>query len=192
MAVDAQGIITDEALAGFIASAFEDCFASYDTVLVGGAEEPLYLPSQGGEPAKLVFREDFPASALHEIAHWCIAGVGRRQQEDFGYEYIGGPRSSAQQDAFFSAELKTQSLERAFAAALGLAFRPSADNLQADVEAFSAALDAHERSLQDWLTRPSGERARRFLRRLSLLKRSLSEGSANDCNAANGQAGAVQ
>ena len=66
--MDAQRTITDEALAGAIASAFEDCFASFGTVLVGGAEEPLYRPSQGGEPAKLVFREDFPASALHEIA----------------------------------------------------------------------------------------------------------------------------
>ena len=67
--MDAQTTITDEALAGSIASAFEDCFASFDTVLVGGAEDPLYRTSQGDEPAKLVFREDFPASALHEIAH---------------------------------------------------------------------------------------------------------------------------
>ena len=51
--MDAQTTITDEALAGSIASAFEDCFASFDTVLVGGAEEPLYRPSQGDEPAKL-------------------------------------------------------------------------------------------------------------------------------------------
>ena len=190
--MDAQQTITDEALAGSIASAFESCFASYDTVLVGGAEEPLYQPSQGGEPAKLMFREDFPASALHEIAHWCIAGAKRRQQEDFGYAYICGPRSSVQQDAFFSAELKTQCLERAFAAALGLEFRPSADNLQADVDAFSAALDAHEVSLQAWLTSVPGQRAQRFLQRLSLLKMSLLQGAVKDSNAPNDQTGAVQ
>ena len=189
--MDAQKTITDEALAGSIASAFEDCFASFDTVLVGGAEEPLYRPSQGGDPAKLVFREDFPASALHEIAHWCIAGPRRRQQEDFGYEYVCGPRSAEQQDAFFSAELKTQSLERAFAAAVGLEFRPSADNLEADVEAFSAALDAYDVSLQAWLTSASGERAQRFLQRLGLLKMSLAEGSAKASNAPDDQIGAV-
>ena len=78
----------------------------------------------------------------------CIAGAWRRQQEDFGYAYICGPRSAEEQDAFFAAELKTQSLERAFAAALGLEFRPSADNLNADVDAFSATLEDYEKLIE--------------------------------------------
>jgi elongation factor P hydroxylase len=183
--------ITDEALAACIAKAFEECFASYDTVLEGGAREPLYQPSHQGKPAKLVFREDYPASALHEIAHWCIAGARRRQQEDFGYEYIFGPRSPEQQDAFFAAELKTQSLERAFATALGLEFRPSADNLNADVEAFSAALTDDETALNAWLISTSGQRARHFLQHLSLLKTSLAEETSAD-NSHDSQSGAVQ
>ncbi len=190
--MNGQKHITDEALAESIAKAFEDCFASYETMLVGGAEEPLYQPAKDGHSAKLVFREDFPASALHEIAHWCIAGARRRQQEDFGYAYICGPRSAEEQDAFFAAELKTQSLERAFAAALGLEFRPSADNLNADVDAFSATLEDYENSLNAWLTTTAGQRARRFLQRLSILKTALSEGSVTACSDSSDQAGVVQ
>ena len=91
----------------------------------------------------------------------------------------------------FAAELKTQSLERAFATALGLEFRPSADNLNADVEAFSAALTDDETALNAWLISTSGQRARRFLEHLSLLKTSLAEKTSAD-NAHDSQSGAVQ
>jgi hypothetical protein len=64
--------------------------------------------------------------------------------------------------------------------------------LHADVEAFSAALDAYDVSLQAWLTSASGERAQRFLQRLSLLKMSLAEGAVKASNAPGDQIGAVR
>lgn len=159
--------ITDTELARGISSVFAASLGDdYHTELVGGASEPFYKPADGGLPAQLYFREDFPASALHEVAHWCIAGVRRRRQEDFGYQYIAGPRDARQQAAFFELELHTQSLERAFARALGLEFQPSADNLQADIDGFAAAIEAHTRALEAWLASPAGTRARRFIQAL--------------------------
>ena len=64
---------------------FRECFfAEYATVLVGGAPEPLYVPSPEvlREPHRVVYREDYFASALHEVAHWCLAGAERRKLED--------------------------------------------------------------------------------------------------------------
>ncbi len=49
--------------------------APYRTRLCGGAEEPLYRPAgaEGGHHS-IIFTRDYLSSALHEIAHWCIAG----------------------------------------------------------------------------------------------------------------------
>lgn len=48
---------------------------SFSTKLIGGADEPLYLPkNRPGGFSLLKFRSDFVSSALHEISHWCIAG----------------------------------------------------------------------------------------------------------------------
>ena len=161
------GNITDTELARGISAVFAASLGDdYHTELVGGASEPFYKPADGGAPAQLYFREDFPASALHEVAHWCIAGIKRRRQEDFGYHYIAGPRDARQQAAFFELELHTQSLESAFARALGLEFQPSADNLQADIDGFAAAIEAHTRALEAWLASPAGTRARRFIQAL--------------------------
>ena len=161
------GNITDTELARGISAVFAASLGDdYHTELVGGASEPLYKPADGGAPAQLYFREDFPASALHEVAHWCIAGIQRRGQEDFGYHYIAGPRDARQQAAFFELELHTQSLERAFARALGLEFQPSADNLRADIDGFAAAIEAHTCALEAWLASPAGTRARRFIQAL--------------------------
>ena len=161
------GNITDTELARAISAVFAASLGDdYHTELVGGASEPFYKPADGGAPAQLYFREDFPASALHEVAHWCIAGIQRRRQEDFGYHYITGPRDARQQAAFFELELHTQSLESAFARALGLEFQPSADNLQADIDGFAAAIEAHTRALEAWLVSPAGTRARRFIQAL--------------------------
>ena len=159
--------ITDAELVRGISAVFAASLGDdYHTELVGGASEPFYKPAGGGGPAQLYFREDFPASALHEVAHWCIAGIQRRRQEDFGYHYIAGPRDAKQQATFFELELRTQSLERAFACALGLEFQPSADNLQADIDGFAAAIEAYTRTLEAWLASPAGARARRFIQAL--------------------------
>lgn len=112
---------------------FDACFASaYRTRLVGGALEPLYEPASPveGRPCSLLhYREDYFASALHEVAHWCIAGPGRRELVDFGYWYAPDGRSAAQQRAFERVECKPQALEWFFSKACARPFRVSADNL---------------------------------------------------------------
>jgi elongation factor P hydroxylase len=107
---------------------FNQCFAgSYNTRIVGGADEPLYLPLGLSGQAELHFREDFAASALHEAAHWCIAGAKRRGQRDFGYLYIAPPRSPSQQCRFFAGEVQAQALESVFATACNVQFVLSTD-----------------------------------------------------------------
>jgi len=109
---------------------FLDCFyGSHRTRLLGGAAEPLYAPATGPGDAIIHYREDFAASALHEIAHWCVAGPGRLQQEDYGYWYSPDGRSAQQQRAFEKVEVVPQAIEWHFALACGLPFRVSADNL---------------------------------------------------------------
>ncbi len=109
---------------------FNATFAeSEQTVLVGGGAEPEYLPPAAGQPARIVFREDYASSALHEIAHWCIAGAARRQLHDFGYWYQPDGRSPAQQQVFEQVEVKPQAVEWALSRAAGIRFNLSADNL---------------------------------------------------------------
>ncbi|MFT4520348.1 MAG: elongation factor P hydroxylase [Halioglobus sp.] len=110
---------------------FYDCFyASCNTQLEGGKDEPLYQPTaHAGESHRLYFRADYFASALHEVAHWCIAGAARREQVDYGYWYAPDGRNTHQQNAFEGVEAKPQALEWFFARACGHPFRISADNL---------------------------------------------------------------
>jgi len=113
---------------------FSACFYDSDcTLLEGGFNEPLYQPAtHPGQPHMLHYREDFFASALHEIAHWCIAGANRRKQVDFGYWYAPDGRTAAQQKAFEQVEVKPQALEWFFSKACGYRFRISVDNLNGD------------------------------------------------------------
>ena len=112
-----------------IVNCFHYLFASaYQVRLVPGGEEPFYRASRQGEPAEIIFRADYPASALHEVAHWCLAGWQRRQQDDYGYWYIS-ERSVQQQRAFEVVESKPQALEWLFAEAAGVAFRVSSDQV---------------------------------------------------------------
>ncbi|MEZ0151804.1 MAG: elongation factor P hydroxylase [Candidatus Reddybacter sp.] len=110
---------------------FKQCFyKDYQTLLIGGAEEPLYSPAtSSGEPHRLCYRADYFASALHEIAHWCIAGAQRRLQEDWGYWYCPDGRSPAQQRAFEAVEVKPQAVEWMLSVAAAASFRISSDNL---------------------------------------------------------------
>lgn len=107
---------------------------SYQTRLQGGAAEPLYQPGNldQGESHCIYFRADFPASALHEISHWCQAGAARRQLVDFGYWYAADGRSSDQQHLFESAEVIPQAMEWLFAVAVGCDFHVSFDNLSGE------------------------------------------------------------
>lgn len=112
---------------------FDDLFANrFNTRLVAGGEEPVYLPAtQTGEPHRLMFSHDYFASALHEVSHWCVAGVERRKQVDFGYWYAPDGRTLQQQQAFEAMEIKPQALEWIFSMAVGIKFRVSVDNLNA-------------------------------------------------------------
>lgn len=110
---------------------FRACFfARYRTRLVGGANEPLYQPTVGaGGEHSIYYRQDFFASALHEVAHWCIAGADRRLQTDYGYWYAADGRDSSQQQEFEKVEIKPQAIEWHFALACDRPFRVSNDNL---------------------------------------------------------------
>lgn len=104
--------------------------ASMNTQLVKGGDEPLYAPiSTGCEYHRIIFAHGFFASALHEVAHWCLAGASRRLLEDFGYWYIPDGRDQAQQLKFEQVEIKPQAIEWAFCVAVGKKFDVSVDNL---------------------------------------------------------------
>lgn len=104
-------------------------FHSLATVLEGGADEPVYRP---GKPHRICYTRDYFRSALHEIAHWCVAGPARRQQEDYGYWYAPDGRNAEQQAEFTRVEVLPQAYEALFCAACGHPFRVSLDNLNGD------------------------------------------------------------
>ena len=113
---------------------FEQCFFyTYNTRLIPGADEPLYLPAASElDYNKIYSSHDYFSSALHECAHWCIAGQIRRQQQDYGYWYAPDGRNTAQQKKFYNVEVKPQALEYLFSCAAHYPFRVSTDNLQSD------------------------------------------------------------
>lgn len=105
---------------------------STNTELVGGAEEPFYQPAADDRPAQIFYTKDYFRSALHEVAHWCVAGPERRQLADFGYWYAADGRNAQQQTEFLQVEVKPQTLELLFCAAAGHPFRVSLDNLSGE------------------------------------------------------------
>ena len=122
-----------------------------NTALIPGAEEPYYQPAKSAASThKLFSRLDYPASALHEAAHWCLAGARRRQLADFGYWYAADGRSRDQQREFQRVEVKPQAIEWAFSRAVGLRFQVSIDNLAGE------ALDPFGFQLAVW------QQARRY------------------------------
>ncbi|WP_232525233.1 elongation factor P hydroxylase [Motilimonas pumila] len=110
---------------------FNDCFlASHNTMLVAGESEPIYLPADGDcKVHRIIFAHGFFTSALHEIAHWCVAGPQRRLIEDYGYWYAPDGRDAEQQKAFESVEVRPQAYEWILSQSCGLGFNVSADNL---------------------------------------------------------------
>lgn len=81
------------------------------------------------EGNKIFFNRDYFASALHEVAHWCIAGEARRKQVDYGYWYAPDGRNLEQQLMFENVEVKPQAIEYAFASACNIPWSISTDNL---------------------------------------------------------------
>ncbi len=110
-------------------------FATYNTKLELGADEPIYLPAdEHVDYHRIVFAHGFFASALHEISHWCVAGPQRRLLEDFGYWYEPDGRTAQKQAEFEQLEVRPQAYEWILSMSAGFAFNVSCDNLQGDFE----------------------------------------------------------
>ncbi len=119
-------------------------YQTFNTRLVRGDGEPVYVPAGDTELGQaetwhqVVFAHGFFASAMHEIAHWCIAGTQRRQLLDYGYWYCPDGRDEQQQADFEKVEVKPQALEWCFCVASGYPFKVSTDNLNgAPVDRFA-------------------------------------------------------
>lgn len=124
---------------------FNHCFLEkYNTCLVKGLDEPIYLPAGENRPHnELHFAHGFFASALHESAHWLVAGKERRQLIDFGYWYHPDGRTKEQQNLFQKVEVKPQAIEWILSKAAGYRFRVSIDNLngaESETESFKRAV----------------------------------------------------
>lgn len=147
---------------------FNSTFEDFNTRLVLGDDEPIYLPANGERSYhQIVFAHGFFSSALHEVAHWCIAGEKRRLLEDYGYWYCPDGRDAAQQADFEKVEIKPQAIEWAFTEAAGRKFQVSTDNLngaEPDREGFTRNVAAQ---LEAYKANGFPPRAERFIQALS-------------------------
>ncbi|MFW7378610.1 MAG: elongation factor P hydroxylase [Oligoflexus sp.] len=121
-------------LSELIIQTFQRLFwREYQTELTCGGDEPLYVPRSATQPCdRIIFARGFWSSALHEVAHWCIAGPERRRQLDYGYWYAPDGRNQQEQELFERCEVKPQALEWLFTSALGERFYVSFDNLNGE------------------------------------------------------------
>ena len=129
---------------------FDSCFFErYNTRLVKGAEEPIYLPANKAYSCnQIIFAHGFFASALHEISHWCVAGEQRRKKIDYGYWYEPDGRNAKSQSLFASVEAKPQAIEWLLSKACGKPFHVSLDNLSVSLADFGEFKDAIFKELQ--------------------------------------------
>ena len=154
---------------------FERLFLdTYATRLCFGQAEPEYLPqAEGRGQHQILFAHGFFASALHEVAHWCVAGPERRLLVDYGYWYRPDGRSELEQKEFSVVEVKPQALEWLFAVAAGITFNFSADNLAAGGEVVSTDWHRFQEAVlaqvQTYLRRGLPRRAALFAGGLSEL-----------------------
>lgn len=163
---------------------FNRTFADFNTRLVKGNDEPIYLPANNEcHYHQIVFAHGFFSSALHEISHWCIAGEKRRQLEDYGYWYCPDGRDAQQQADFEKVEIKPQAIEWAFTQAAGRKFQVSTDNLngaQPDRQGFTENVAAQLTYYQQNGFPP---RAQRFIDALSeTFSATTSTAEANTAN----------
>lgn len=151
-----------------VISLFNQCFLEqYNTRLVKGGDEPIYLPSSEAQPNhELHFAHGYYRSALHETAHWLIAGASRRQQVDFGYWYEPDGRSAEQQKIFEQVEVKPQALEWMLSEAAGIRFRVSVDNLNGEATDSTPFKMAVFSQVLEYIDTGLWERAERFRRAL--------------------------
>ncbi|WP_232788110.1 elongation factor P hydroxylase [Paraglaciecola sp. MB-3u-78] len=135
-----------------------------NTVLAKGDHEPIYIPARRSpQHHQIVFAHGYFASALHEIAHWCIAGKQRRLLEDYGYWYQPDGRNSKQQVEFEKVEVKPQAIEWAFSCASGKPFTVSTDNLNGAVANTQSFQEAVKRQIMLYLDHGFPPRAAEFM-----------------------------
>ncbi|MBV1911493.1 MAG: elongation factor P hydroxylase [Kangiellaceae bacterium] len=144
-----------------------------NTRLIIGAEEPFYRASINNKPAVIYSRENFYSSALHEIAHWCIAGSRRRTIDDFGYWYEPDGRDEQQQVLFERVEVKPQAIELCLSKAAGHQFNFSADNLSSSVGISKNFKSAVESQAKQYLESSLPIRAQRLFDTLSTMYQNL-------------------
>ncbi len=139
---------------------FNQLFAeSENTLLISGAKEPFYKAPVNNDKAQIYSRENFLSSALHEIAHWTIAGEARRQLDDFGYWYETEGRTKEEQRLFEQVEIKPQAIEWLFSLACKQSFYFSADNLSQKIHASEHFKQAVYRQALDYLENKLPQRA---------------------------------
>lgn len=159
---------------------FNQTFADFNTRLVRGSDEPIYLPAdETCDYHQIVFAHGFFSSALHEISHWCIAGKNRRLLEDYGYWYCPDGRNAQQQAEFEKVEVKPQAIEWAFTEAAGRKFQVSTDNLdgvEPDRAAFTNNVAAQ---LAQYRATGFPPRAQRFIEALAETFAPLKESDTN-------------
>ncbi len=150
---------------------FNHCFKEeYNTQLVKGGDEPIYLPADESRPYHaLFFARGFFSSALHECAHWLIAGEKRRLQVDFGYWYVPDGRTKEEQTLFQRAEVKPQAMEWILSKAAGYPFRLSIDNLSGEESDPSAFILAVYNQLKTYCEQGLPARAKSFRNALCLF-----------------------
>ncbi len=140
----------------------------YRTMICGGAKEPLYQPAACAQDFnKIYFTLDYFSSALHEIAHWCVAGESRRKLIDYGYWYQPDGRNSQQQAEFEKVEVSPQAMEWIFSRACGHVFRVSADNLEAKFGASQSFKNAIHQRVSFFCINGLPERAANFTQKLA-------------------------
>ena len=144
---------------------FNDTFTETEnTVLLRGDQEPIYIPAKNLQPYhQIVFAHGYFASALHEIAHWCIAGKQRRLLEDYGYWYSPDGRDVKQQAEFEKMEVKPQAIEWAFSCVSGKPFAVSTDNLNGAVVDTQGFQDAVKYQVLFYLKHGFPPRAAEFM-----------------------------
>lgn len=120
---------------------FNRTFAETEGVrLVHSDGDPVYLPRNENCPYdRICFANGFFSSALHEVAHWCVAGPERRRLVDYGYWYRPDGRTPEEQAEFERVEARPQAIEWIFTVAAGREFHVSSDNLSSAVASVPTA-----------------------------------------------------
>ena len=143
---------------------FNTCFAEeFNTQLIKGDDEPLYQPADAVRPYHAIFfAHGFFSSALHECAHWLIAGAKRREQIDFGYWYAPDGRTVEQQALFERVEIKPQAMEWILSVAAKHRFQISVDNLNGEVTDTTPFKKAVHQQVKTYCEQGLSARAERF------------------------------